>query len=120
MAAAVLGHGSSDIVVRHVQRPGPPDTVFYEPPHDLGHRPVSGWRGRTPERLGDDGQGDRHRADRSGDSIVTTLMIFSHVCAHDAGIPARRGLPGRDGEPGRIRTAAANGYGDVVVDGWSS
>ena len=19
------------------------DTVFYEPPHDLGHRPLSGW-----------------------------------------------------------------------------
>jgi hypothetical protein len=22
------------------------DTVFYEPPHDLGHRPVSGWMTR--------------------------------------------------------------------------
>jgi hypothetical protein len=62
-------------------------------------------------------------ADRSGAWTVTTLMIFSHVCAHDALIPARCGLPGCGGEPGRIRTAAAiggHGHGDVVPDGWFS
>jgi hypothetical protein len=61
--------------------------------------------------------------DQSGAWTVTMLMIFSHVCAHDAGIPARCGLPGRDGELGRIRAAAAiggNGHSDVVTDGWFS
>jgi hypothetical protein len=59
------------------------DTVFYEPPHDLGHRPVSGWMTR-PDAWALRITAARATAtaeDRSGASTVTMLMIFSHVCA---------------------------------------
>ena len=38
--------------------------VFYEPPHDSGHRPLTGWvRGPdlSLERVGDDGERHRNR-----------------------------------------------------------
>ncbi len=38
------------------------DTTFYEPPHDTGHRPISGWATRPDALASDNGKGNGSRA----------------------------------------------------------
>ena len=59
-------------------------TVFFEPLHDSGHQPLTGWAAGPDlslDRVGDDGQGDGNRPGRPGAATQTTQMISSAVCA---------------------------------------
>ena len=61
-------------------------TAFYEPAHDSGHDPLTGWvtaaNPRSLERVGDDGQRDGDRLLHPGGvGTPTTQMISSAVCA---------------------------------------
>lgn len=82
--------------------------MFYEPPHDRGHRLLTGWvtgPELRPERVGHDGQCNDYRSgpvwrghgDRADD-------LLSRMRADDAGVPARCGLVNCDLKRRQVRS----------------
>jgi len=100
-------------------------TMFYEPAHDSGYDPLTGWvmaADPGPEGVGDDGQrdGDRVRPGGRGDADDADDFVGG-VRAEDARVPARCRLAGSGRERGRVGVAACflgDSYGDVVTPGW--
>jgi hypothetical protein len=77
-------------------------TVFFEPPHDRGHRPLTGWvtgPDRSLERAGHDGQGD---GDRRGPVWCGYADHADDARVHAGCCPAGYGREGR-----RVREGAA-------------
>ena len=95
-------------------------TVFFEPPHDRGHRPLTGWVTGAilrVERAGDDGQGDGNRRGRPGAATPTTQMISSAVCAlrtlaftRAARLAAAAKAAGSGGWPSSLATRTVTSY----------
>jgi hypothetical protein len=88
-------------------------TTFYEPAHDSGHDPLTGWvmaADPGPERIGDHGQRDRDRlrpADR-GDADHADDFLGGVRAPRDRG---RAGLPAESRRPGLRRHHARDDEG---------
>ena len=99
-------------------------TMFFGPPHDCGHRPLTGCVTGPDlglERVGDDGQGNCNRCGpvRRGNADQADDLI-GPVRTDDAGVPARGYLAGGDRKRCWVELMAVIlGLGQCVVPpGW--